>query len=99
MNKLMFGLLLVGSVSTFGLSRVENPCWNTRLSKEAKKVCAVCTAEVEELMMDQVNSPCIESQEAVRNCLLDIENCANYQELLIERDNCKTNLIKSCIQQ
>lgn len=96
MKKLLIGLLVLGSISAFATPRVKNPCWNTRLSEEGKQICSVCSPAVDAIVKDSKLSPCKEEQIAVEECLADLENCSNYQDVLTINDNCSTNLVKAC---
>ncbi len=96
MSKTFKLILLFISISTFATTRVKNPCWNTSLSEEEVSVCTTCTAAVSAIVKDESLSPCKKEKNAVAQCFADFDNCPNYNEILIQKDNCSTSLVKAC---
>lgn len=96
MKIIIIGLIALESVTSFATPRMKNPCWSTRLSVEEKIVCSTCNSVVQAMVKDKELNPCQKEQLALDECLADFEYCLNYNDLLNERDNCATKLVKAC---
>ena len=88
---LMMSILL--TLNLYATERLSNPCWNTNLSDRLYNVCQVICLPLAD---EQAPIACKEEREIVDACLADFENCSNYSELLIQKQNCWTSLVRKC---
>lgn len=83
--------LLWSASASAGL--VKNKCWNTDLSVDGERACAICEPLVEE----KFRVACAAEVAAVDNCFADFDTCGeDYREILDAKYNCKTELVNAC---
>ncbi len=96
MKFVLISLVLIFSLPVFaGGGLLPNKCWNTRLSKEDRRICDFCIDKVG-VEKDQ-NNPCEKQQNAVNECFAkNLECIPPYDVLLRENYNCRTALVNEC---
>ncbi len=97
MKSVVFTLGFFFSISVFAEGLLPNKCWNTRLSKEDKRICEYCIDHVG--VEKDENNPCQSEQERLNECFAaNLECDPPYDILLKENYNCRTALVNACFE-
>jgi hypothetical protein len=99
MKFFLFSFIIFTSVQAWASGGLlPNKCWNTRLSKEDRKICDYCIDKVG--VEKDVNNPCEKQQNAVNECFANNLDCEPpYDVLLKENYNCRTALVNDCFEE